>query len=392
MPHLRAEITPSVLRWARERSRYDIKTLSKRLNVSVERYEEWEEGRSQPTFKQLRKAANVLNRPLGLFFLPEPPPEKEVLSELRRLPGVAPIESPSLAEAVRIAAERREKALELFNVLDDTPPSINIKINMASDPEEVSVSVREVLGVTMEDQASWPDSNTALRNWREALQNDGVLVFQIPSIPISEMRGFSIASRPLPVVAYNSADSSRGRIFTIMHELTHVLLGESVLDSGQAGSHLYAGNAAVELFCNRVAASILVPNGDLLGHQLVRLRSTQGLWHDKDVQQLSSYYHVSKAVVVRRLREFDLIAHGVYESLREEYDSYMPDPESRKSSGSYYNNKLAWLGTLIPRLAFDAYGADRITSTDVAAIMGAKVKHLGKFEEKLRGYNLYFPV
>ena len=209
---------------------------------------------------------------------------------------------------------------------------------------------------------------------------------------MDEMRGFSVALRPLPIIAYNSSDATHGRIFTIMHEFGHILLGESVLDSAKAGSHLYSGNVKVEQFCNSVAAAILIPQDDLHAFDLVRQRSKQGLWSDGDIQQLSRRYNVSKAVMLRRLRRFGFVAQGVYESLVEEYDSYMPQPESKRSGGSYYNNKLAWLGTLIPRLAFDAYGANRITSTDVATIIEAKVKNLGKFEEKLRGYNLYFPA
>jgi Zn-dependent peptidase ImmA (M78 family) len=142
------------------------------------------------------------------------------------------------------------------------PPRFQLKIKLGDDPEKIGIGARELLGVTMDEQASWTDSGLALRSWREAFQTIGVLVFQVPSISMNEMRGFSVALSPLPIIAYNSSDVTRGRIFTIMHEFAHILLGESVLDSAKAGSHLYSGNIKVEQFCNSVAAAILIPKGE----------------------------------------------------------------------------------------------------------------------------------
>lgn len=392
MAHLRAEITPKVLQWARKRSALDANTLAKRLGVSPDRYESWEMGEGQPTLKQLLRAAKILQRPLGFFFLPEPPDEPEILSEFRRLPNSQLAESHTLTEAVRKAKERRDVALELYDILDQEPPAFDLMISLDDDPDEVGIAVRDLLEISISEQASWRDAREALRSWKEALEIKGILVFQTPSISIREMRGFSLAERPLPVIAFNSADAIHGRIFTILHEFAHILLGDSTLDIETAGSSHYSGNARTEQFCNRVAAATLIPQGDLLGTSLVKALSPSGLWQDRDIQSLSSRYSVSKAVILRRLRHFDLISQSVYESLVEEYDTYVGSDAGEQNGGSYYNNVLAWMGTLIPRLAFAAYGEDRITSADLAAIFGSKIKNLGKFEERLNGYNLHFPA
>ena len=86
--------------------------------------------------------------------------------------------------------------------------------------------------------------------------------FQATDVEIAEARGFSIAERPLPAVVVNIKDSVYGRIFTLIHEFTHVLLnrgGICDVDEGADNDH-----EDVEIFCNHVAGATLVPRDVLL--------------------------------------------------------------------------------------------------------------------------------
>lgn len=59
----------------------------RKIGVPEGRVQEWEQGRSRPTIAQLREAARVYRRPLGVFFLPEPPAGFETMRDFRRLFG-----------------------------------------------------------------------------------------------------------------------------------------------------------------------------------------------------------------------------------------------------------------------------------------------------------------
>ena len=72
------------------------------------------------------------------------------------------------------------------------------------------------------------------------------------------MRGFCIAQKPLPVIVVNPKDSPYGRIFTIMHELVHIGLGKSVIQNTELREDRPPDNP-IEVFCNEVAAEVLVP-------------------------------------------------------------------------------------------------------------------------------------
>ena len=47
-----ALITPSVIKWAREKSHYSLKTAAKKIKINPEQLEEWESGKSLPTMRQ----------------------------------------------------------------------------------------------------------------------------------------------------------------------------------------------------------------------------------------------------------------------------------------------------------------------------------------------------
>lgn len=389
MPIIRADITPEVLAWTRNRALLDEEGAARKMSVSPDRYRLFEAGEEKPTLRQVQRFAKALNRPLGFFFLEAPPEEREIWRELRQLADAPPVESANLVATVRKATQRRQAALELYRALAQEPPSFPLTIEPGQNPDEVSHLVRSILQVELNDQFAWHSSSEALKQWREALQNQGVLVFQIPRMSIQEMRGFSIAVRPLPVIAFNSSDSENGRIFTVMHELAHILLGESYLDVENAGTAKYSGQNEVETYCNKVAAAILVPTGSLLENDVVVQGRQTGIWDNDMMATLARNFRVSKSVIVRRLRKLELIDYDLFEDLRREYDAWVK-PSRSGTGGNHFNNKIAWIGTLIPRLALEAYGNGRVTSTEVASILESKVKHLGELEKRVRGYNLLF--
>ena len=73
MPKNPALITPSVIKWARQRSRYSLKVAAKKIRVSPEKLKEWEHGKSLPSMIQARKMSQTYRRPLAVFYLPHPP-------------------------------------------------------------------------------------------------------------------------------------------------------------------------------------------------------------------------------------------------------------------------------------------------------------------------------
>jgi len=390
MARVYADINPDVLEWARKRARYDRALLAAKVGVKADRYGWWETGEAKPTLRQLGVLVRLLHQPLQTFFMSDVPDEPEALAGMRRLPGSRiGQESPELATQVDLAIERRAIALRLYRELREEPPSLNMTAALTRRPEEIAGSIRETLGVTIEEQESWKKPHKAIRGWRAALESAGVLVFQVPGVELSEMRGFAFATRPLPIIGINSKDSPRGRIFTIFHELTHILLNETFLDPGGRGWFDIGPAFKVEHFCNRVAAATLVPAEDLLSQARAIGKIGQDVWSDAEVADMALRYQVSRAVMIRRLRNLQLIAKAAFEQLCGEYDSFVP-PQKIEGGGNVYANRIAHLGTLIPVLAFRAYYDNRATVSDLSSLFGLKAKNLGRLEERVFGFNYGF--
>jgi len=208
---IKALIKPTMLKWARESLNLPIGEAAQKIGIKVPKLSAWESGASSPTVVQLRKAATVYKRPLAVFFLSEPPRDFEALRDFRRLPDqLYARPTPELNLEIRRAHVRHATALELATGLGIDPPRIRAGRLNLQDPNRLAQEARRILGVSLQQQCAWRDRHEALHGWIGALERAGVLIFQTSNVSLDEMRGFSIAADPFPVIVVNAKDSPRG--------------------------------------------------------------------------------------------------------------------------------------------------------------------------------------
>ena len=80
----KAQITPSVLKWARESARLSVEVAAAKVAVSPAKVGEWEDGQDQPTIRQAETLAKFYRRPFALLFLPSIPRDFQPLQDFRR--------------------------------------------------------------------------------------------------------------------------------------------------------------------------------------------------------------------------------------------------------------------------------------------------------------------
>src|SRR5579863_4940386 len=337
MAHVEALANPALMVWARESASVTQEAVAKRLSVKVEKIRAWETGQENPSIAQLRNFAAATRRPLAVFYLPTPPRTFDALHDFRAgtaasaSPATTPATTPGLAFEVRKAYDRREWALELMSDLQLTPPVFRVSLRLHDDPEVAAGKIREALGVRTEVQSRWRVDNEAFREWRALLENSGILTFQATSIELDEARGFSISHKPMPVVVVNIKDAYRGRIFTLLHEVTHLALNDGGicdLDDNERRNV----SARVESYCNRVAGAILFPRNELLGTTEVRgHRSSDMTWTDSEIQALSRRFGGSREALLVRLLTLGRTNENFYYKKRDEYRiEYAKWQEQRK--------------------------------------------------------------
>lgn len=381
MERSKPHINPKVLTWARTRLNATPEAIAKSIGTKEEKYLTWENGEERPSHKQLGKLAHQLQLPITAFYLRAIPDQRNVRLDMRRLPGyTAKEDSFQFSKQVNECTRRRKMTLELIERMEMDFPKFSYCSTINDSPEEMADHFRKYLNVTIDEQLKNRGMFEALKNWRQILEKNGVLVFQLERVDIDEARGFSLYYDLLPIVTINSNDSPAGRIFTLFHEVAHIVLGESMIHNHM---DLDSSNKT-EDWCNRFSAHFLVPVDDL-----IEVCSGMGdIDSEEKLDKLIKRYWVSGSALLRRLRSHGLISKSSYLNLVKIYDSYRQSKSA--SHGNYYNNMTARMGTLLPDLAFDSYYSNVISIRDLSTILNMKVSNLKEFEKRIKGHHFAF--
>src|SRR5215212_4168994 len=360
MPPQRAIIKPALLAWARDDAGLSVEEAAKKIAVKPEYLlacEQSEEYRL--TVRQLRILSNAYKRPLAFFYLPQPPPKSAELRDFRR-PSEEPPEpeSAKLRYEIRRARYRRKVALDLLEEIGEGVSEFKARATLQEDAAEVARRLRALLHIQRAEQRNFDDEYDALNAWREAIENTGVAVFQALGIDDREMVGVSLSEPKLPVILLNMGGAPVRRIFTMMHEMTHLMLrtgGVCTLNEVQA----------IEVFCNEVAGETLVPRAWLLDEPVVKSRGPQREWAGELIQALARRYRVSRETVLRRLVVAGYATNEFYEQKRDEYQAEFEAraravakkrKEQEKSGGIAPSTQaLGESGKMFVRLVLESY-------------------------------------
>jgi Zn-dependent peptidase ImmA (M78 family)/DNA-binding XRE family transcriptional regulator len=376
-----------MLVWARGCGEMVLEQAAEKLRVEPQQLASWESGESNPTIPQLRHIANVYKKPIAAFYMTEPPQHFTLTQDFRRIAeaGVVPLSS-ELSYEVDDAHERREKAIDLYQELGLDLPELAYSFERTQDREQAGKQVRQLLDISRDVQLHCYSEHDAFRMWKQGLEKFGILVFQALDVDTEEMRGFSIASLPLPVIDVNGKDAVTARTFTMMHEFMHILLRVGGLcDLSESTGN--AEKKSIEQFCNGVAGAALVPQEYLMLEEPVLGIPKYTDWPDIEINELAYKYKVSREVIMRRLLICDRITIDFYREKREQYRREF----HQKPSGGYPSparNATRSLGDSFIRLVFEAYNVRKITLSDMSDYLGVKTKHFRRIEAEVFGREL----
>jgi Zn-dependent peptidase ImmA (M78 family) len=296
---MRVEVKPELLRWARERARLSLSALSQRFP----QLEVWERGEARPTLKQIERFAKATHTPVGYLFLQEPPIERVPIPDFRTA-GNEHIEQPSpdLLDTIYICQQRQEWYRDFARSTGQEAFAFVGSMQLTSDVERAAASLRSALGFDLEERRKIPTWTDALRRFIEQADGLGVLVMvngvvgnnNRRKLDPEEFRGFALVDDLAPLVFINGADTKAAQMFTLAHELAHIWLGRSALsDAGPVSSLSHN----VEIWCNRVAAELLVPLA------ILREEYQSGAELRLEMDRLARRFKVSTLVILRRIHD-----------------------------------------------------------------------------------------
>lgn len=310
------EVSPAVLVWTRRSIGLEPGEAADVAGVSPDDLDAWESGVSAPGLGDLTVLARAYHRPLATLLLSEPPERDEAVVDFRSHRGYRPPRmSPGLHRGIRHARRQQRIASELAAALRIDCLRVPASVADLPEPAVMAARERDALGISIEAQAGWAHDYAALAAWRRAVEDRVVVVLQL-TLPRDEVRGFSIAGPGVPAIALAAADPPAARVFTLLHELGHLLIGGGGLCAPEAILRSTAGAEAVERFCNRFAGHVAVPSDALARHPAAqRLAAMSAVPDNRDFGPLRAAFRVSNQVLWYRLHEVGMVTGRRYDEL-----------------------------------------------------------------------------
>lgn len=329
---------PAVLRWARERAGLNEGTLARKVlgkNGQAERVQEWERT-GEIHYAQAVKLAEKTRTPLGQLFLSSPPKEKLPIKDFRTV-GSHEVIRPSvdLLEVI-YQCQRQQDWYRQYLIENGSDPLSWIgKYTTKNKVSEVAKDIINTLAIG-------PQISNEATNWEDnqsrhvtALEEAGILVMRSSlvgsatnrKLRVSEFRGFALVDEYAPLIFVNTSDAKAAQIFSVVHEVAHLWVGESGVFNLE---NTYPSGAVVEKFCNQVAAEVLVPSDHLLGRWL------DGAEPSLEIKRLARIYKVSTLVLARRAHDLGFLSDGEFKTYYLEQLQRYEVKKTEKGKVSFY--------------------------------------------------------
>ena len=377
-------VQPSVIRWARESMGMSIEDVAHKLKKSSEEVMAWEskDGVS-PTYSQLENLAyKVFKRPLAVFFLPAPPDEIPPVREFRTLPhtDLQTLHADTYVQ-VRKAHAYQLTLKEIFEGKNPSAKKISHEapLDMQRSIEAQALAVRKALGISLEDQLEWKSDELALKRWREAVEAQGIFVFKAP-FKQKDISGFCLLDADFPLIYLNNSTTKTRQIFSLLHELAHLLFNVSGISKFEASyvNRLPMAERKIEQFCNKVAAEILIPSADFI-QQIAGFPGNAESVQDHLYANLASRYGVSREAVLRRLLDMERVSQAFYEQKAK----FWAGQKKGGTGGDWYASQNTYLSERFAREVIGRHYRNQISVEQASEFLGIKAKNFSGLEQRI---------
>jgi Zn-dependent peptidase ImmA (M78 family) len=356
--------------------------LAYELGIAASSMEHVMAGEDGMTFNQLRKVAEYFGRGV-LFFLEEGPVDAAQVhtAQFRTLANQKPEMSPSLKKLIERVEKQRSVYLSLLEDLDETericfrPPNLprrNIK--------EAAGIVRRWLGLT--------DKND-FNSYRAAIEAQGILVFrsngysgkwQIPKQ--NPIIGFTLYDPVCPVIVIKKQSADAQQVFTLMHELGHLLMHKTSSIDDEQDFYSHQGH---ERDANAFAGYLLVPDDFLITIRDAGRPKDASLFDDWLAQQRKAW-GVSVEVILRRLLDENRLPQSQYAAYRQ-WRANLVIPQTDGGIRYRFSEPKSMFGDTFVMTVLDALNARHITLAKASTYLDSlKIKDLHQLESLYAGF------
>ncbi|HUF50979.1 MAG TPA: XRE family transcriptional regulator [Longimicrobiales bacterium] len=369
-------ITPAMLRWAVAESGFAIEDVASAADVPTRVLQAWLAGRDRPSLTQARAVAAKLRRPLAAFLLPRVPKADAAEVQFRHPAGsdrreLNPEERNALRDAVRL------QRVVGWALREAGAPAVSLpRHRVSGNAETAGASVRRLLGLD-HTSSGWRSPTEALAGWRTSLEEVGVLVFLLP-LGSASCRGFSVWDDHAPLIVANTWFNSQARVFTLLHELGHLVTRTSSACLDPPTPQVRGGDAT-ERWCEEFAAAILLPRS-LVEQELAERtgwRTGDRVTDLRTVSKIARSLNVSLRATALRLIKTGIANPGLYSAIP-------PTVDHKRGGGGggdgrrRHEARRDQLGRRTVRIFLEAVSSGVLTTSDALEYLRVGYEDLGR--------------
>lgn len=377
--NIHIEVNHKVLVWARESLALNRNQAAEKTGVSAKRLTQLEDGEKPITLDELKVFSKAYKRTIATLLLKEPPKEKQLPKDRRTIDSkdLGNFHEKSIM-AIRKARALSQSYIELKHELGFEIPKLNFFISIKDQPQLVAIKIRQLLN--LEELREIKNINHALEAYIEKVESLGIAVFQL-SLTQDKFRGFSLTDESIPIIGIKrGGETATAKIFTLFHELGHIILNEGGLCDLSEKSTI-----EIEKWCNAFSGEVIIPSTELLQMNLVQEQKLTGnkVWRLKDLAALGNYFHAGPLAILRSLLENKLTTTTFYKEKHQAWNKpafgRAKVPEGRNLAKEAIQEK----GRTYISLAFSAFDQNRIDLKDLSDFLGIKFSYIPKTRQLL---------
>ena len=389
------EVNPEILTWARETAGLTREEAVRKLGfrdarkrTAVERLGAYESGQDDPSRSVLVNMAKRYRRPLLTFYLSKIPRMGNRGADFRTLPGDRSVRDDAILDALLRDIQVSQSIVRATLEDEDEVESLSFigSGSIADGPRVTLTSLENLLNVDIEDYRKQRNANDAFRLLRTSAEQRGIFVLlrsnlgsYQTAIETETFRGFSIADEVAPYVVINDRDARPAWSFTLLHEIVHLILGQTGVSGARAEND-------IERFCNDVAGEFLLPETELMQLGLGRIKSVEDM--AKCIGDFSAERNLSRTMVAYKALRTRQISREFYHQLASNFRNewlraraIRNDQTQEPRHIDTYVIRRHRVGSNLINLVRRTMASGAMSTTDAANVLGVKPLQVQKLIE-----------
>jgi Zn-dependent peptidase ImmA (M78 family) len=360
---------------ARENVGLSTLVATKKISTSkIDLVAKWESGEDLPTWAQANRLAKAYNIQELLLF------SKDLIEKNKTIPDYRIADEAEDDEGVNKLINlviKRQKWLEPRLREDSKKNKLLGSGKQFESSDRLAVFIKDKLNISNEDikKFSGIGAQKKTLNYLIAKAEDcGVFVGKTISyhrIGVRAMRGLFVSNEYCPFIVLNRKDAISAQIFSLVHELAHLFRKTEAISNALYFRQTNRKIDREEIFCNKVAAELLLPKNDLI----------KTFYDKSDIDVLAELYKVSKLVIYYRLRDLNKIhkgrSHTLEQEIKDETErNLLLKNSKKKDGGNHTNNMKDSNGGLFNRVVSNYYFENKIGYTEASSLLSFSVENI----------------